>query len=107
MIFDTPRRVRSLEQGPRIPPELRFVHRAGGLPQAVRKIAIMIQAQQELLAALAEALEETVPGHGLVPAFESPKQASHGDLAITAAMPLAKQVRSAPRELAQKLVAAL
>jgi arginyl-tRNA synthetase len=67
----------------------------------------MIQAQQELLAALAEALEETVPGHGLVPAFESPKQAAHGDLAITAAMPLARQVRSAPRELAQRLVAAL
>jgi arginyl-tRNA synthetase len=90
-----------------MPPELRFGRRAGGLGQAVRKIAIMIQAQKELLAALAEALEETVPGHGLVPAFESPKQASHGDLAITAAMSLAKQVRSAPRELAQKLVAAL
>jgi arginyl-tRNA synthetase len=67
----------------------------------------MIQAQQELLAALAEALEETVPGHGLVPVFESPKQASHGDLAITAAMPLAKQVRRVPRDLAQQLVAAL
>jgi arginyl-tRNA synthetase len=67
----------------------------------------MIQAQQELLAALAQALDETVPGCGLVPAFESPKQAAHGDLAITAAMPLAKQARSAPRELAHQLVAAL
>jgi arginyl-tRNA synthetase len=67
----------------------------------------MIQAQQELLAALAQALEETVPGHGLVPGFESPKQAAHGDLAITAAMPLAKLARSAPRELAQRLVDAL
>ena len=67
----------------------------------------MLQAQQELLAALAQALDETVPGHGLVPAFESPKQAAHGDLAITAAMPLARQTKTAPRELAQRLVAAL
>jgi arginyl-tRNA synthetase len=67
----------------------------------------MLQAQQELLAALAQALDETVPGHGLAPAFESPKQAAHGDLAITAAMPLAKQSKSAPRGVAEKLVAAL
>jgi arginyl-tRNA synthetase len=67
----------------------------------------MLQAQHELLAALSRALDETVPGHGLTAAFESPKQAAHGDLAITAAMPLAKQARSAPRELAQRLVAAL
>jgi arginyl-tRNA synthetase len=67
----------------------------------------MLQAQQELLVALARALDESVPGHGLTPAFESPKQAAHGDLAITAAMPLAKRSRSAPRELAQRLVAAL
>ncbi len=67
----------------------------------------MLQAQQDLLAALAQALDETVPGHGLAPAFESPKQAAHGDLAITAAMPLAKLSRIAPRDLAQRLVAAL
>ncbi len=67
----------------------------------------MLQAQQELLAALAQALDETVPGHGLTPAFESPKQASHGDWAITAAMPLAKQSKVAPRVLAERLVAAL
>jgi arginyl-tRNA synthetase len=67
----------------------------------------MLQAQQDLLAALAQALDETVPGHGLAPAFESPKQASHGDLAITAAMPLAKLSKSVPRALAEKLVAAL
>jgi arginyl-tRNA synthetase len=67
----------------------------------------MLQVQHELLAALAQALDETVPGHGLSPAFESPKQASHGDLAITAAMPLAKLSKSAPRALAEKLVAAL
>jgi arginyl-tRNA synthetase len=67
----------------------------------------MLQAQQDLLAALAQALDETVPGHGLTAAFESPKQAAYGDLAITAAMPLAKQSRSAPRALAERLVAAL
>jgi arginyl-tRNA synthetase len=67
----------------------------------------MIQVQQELLAALAQALDETVPGQGLMAAFESPKQAAHGDLAVTAAMPLAKQVKAPPRELAQRLVAAL
>jgi arginyl-tRNA synthetase len=67
----------------------------------------MLQAQQELLAALAQALDETVPGHGLTPAFESPKQAAHGDLAITSAMPLAKQSKSPPRGLAERLVAAL
>jgi arginyl-tRNA synthetase len=67
----------------------------------------MLQVQQELLAALSRALDETAPGHGLTAAFESPKQAALGDLAITAAMPLAKQSRAAPRELAQRLVAAL
>jgi len=63
----------------------------------------MIQAQQELLSALAQVLDETAPGHGLTAAFESPKQATHGDLAITAAMPLAKQAKCPPRELAQRL----
>ena len=67
----------------------------------------MMQVQRELLAALAQALDETVPGHGLSAVFESPKQAAHGDLAVTAAMPLAKLAKSAPRELAQGLVAAL
>jgi arginyl-tRNA synthetase len=67
----------------------------------------MLQAQHDLLAALAQALDETVPGHGLTPVFESPKQAAHGDLAITAAMPLAKLNKSPPRALAERLVAAL
>ena len=67
----------------------------------------MIQAQQELLDALRMAVAETVPGHGLALAFESPKQAAHGDLAVTAAMPLARAARSNPRELAEQLVAAL
>ncbi len=67
----------------------------------------MIQAKAELLAALEQALAEVAPGHALVPAFENPKQAAHGDLAITAAMPLAKAQKKNPRELASALVEAL
>jgi arginyl-tRNA synthetase len=67
----------------------------------------MIQAQQELLEALRQAMAETVPGHGLTLAFELPKQVAHGDLAITAAMGLARTTKSNPRALAEKLVAAL
>jgi arginyl-tRNA synthetase len=73
----------------------------------VRRIAAMIQAQQELLEALRRATAETAPGHGLVLGFESPKQAAHGDLAITAAMALARVAKSSPRALAERLVAAL
>ena len=71
----------------------------------------MIQAKQELRQALQEALSQLAAGlpseAGVatpVAAFESPKQASHGDLAITAAMPLARPLKKNPRELAQRLV---
>ncbi|CAM3745411.1 arginine--tRNA ligase [Roseateles saccharophilus] len=67
----------------------------------------MIQAKQALLAALAEALHEIAPGSGAVAAFESPKQAAHGDFACTAAMQLAKPLKANPRELATRLIAAL
>jgi arginyl-tRNA synthetase len=67
----------------------------------------MIQAKQELLAALGEAIQELSPGAELAPAFESPKQASHGDYAITAAMQLARPLKKNPRELGQALVEAL
>jgi arginyl-tRNA synthetase len=67
----------------------------------------MIQAKQELLAALAEALAELAPGSPVPAAFESPKQAAHGDLACTAAMQLAKPLKKNPREFAQALIAAL
>jgi arginyl-tRNA synthetase len=39
--------------------------------------------------------------------FESPKQAAHGDFAVTAAMSLARALKKNPRELAQQLVQAL
>lgn len=67
----------------------------------------MIQAKQDLLAALGEAIQELSPGAELAPAFESPKQASHGDYAITVAMQLARPLKKNPRELAEALVAAL
>ncbi|HEX2010384.1 MAG TPA: arginine--tRNA ligase, partial [Roseateles sp.] len=67
----------------------------------------MIQAKQDLLAALGEAIQELSPGAALAPAFESPKQASHGDFACTAAMQLARPLKKNPRELAQALIEAL
>ena len=67
----------------------------------------MIQAKQELLQALAAALAELAPGTSTVAAFESPKQAAHGDFAVTAAMALSRTLKKNPRELAQALVAAL
>ena len=67
----------------------------------------MIAVRQALLHDLGDALGELAPGHSPVAAFESPKQAAHGDLACTAAMQLARPLKRAPRELAQALVDAL
>ncbi len=67
----------------------------------------MIQAKSELAQALAAAVAQVAPDAVFTPAFESPKQAAHGDLAITAAMPLAKTLRQPPRAVAEQLVAAL
>jgi arginyl-tRNA synthetase len=61
----------------------------------------MIQAKQELLQALGRALAQLAPDAAPAAAFESPKQAAHGDLAITAAMPLARSLKKNPREIAQ------
>ncbi|MFG6414161.1 arginine--tRNA ligase [Roseateles sp. DC23W] len=67
----------------------------------------MIQAKQALLTALADSLQQIAPGSNAVAAFESPKQAAHGDFACTAAMQLAKPLKANPRELATRLIAAL
>ena len=67
----------------------------------------MIQAKQELLQALVAALAELAPDAPPAAAFESPKLAAHGDLAVTAAMQLARTLKKNPRELAAALVAAL
>jgi arginyl-tRNA synthetase len=67
----------------------------------------MIQAKEELLQALHSALAQLAPGAAAQAVFESPKHAEHGDLAVTAAMGLAKSLRRSPRDIATSLVAAL
>jgi arginyl-tRNA synthetase len=69
----------------------------------------MTQAKQALLNALHEAFRAAAPeaDPAFTPIFEAPKKASHGDLAITAAMQQAKALKKNPRELATALVAAL
>jgi len=64
----------------------------------------MIQAKQALLQALQATLDALAPDAALTAAFENPKQAAHGDLAVTAAMPLAKALKKSPRDLAAQLV---
>ena len=67
----------------------------------------MLLVKQELLAALAASLEQLSPGAGEKAAFESPKVASHGDLASTASMQLAKPLKQNPRQVAEALKAEL
>ncbi len=67
----------------------------------------MEQARRALLAALRSALAELAPDTPVEAAFELPRQAAHGDLAITCAMQLARPLKKNPRELAQALVAAM
>jgi arginyl-tRNA synthetase len=67
----------------------------------------MIQAKSELEQALAAAVAQVAPGVDVVAAFESPKQAALGDLAVTCAMQLARPLKIAPRAVADRLVEAL
>ena len=67
----------------------------------------MLTVKTELLQALAACLETLSPGAGAKAAFESPKVAAHGDLATTAAMQLAKPLKTNPRQLAELLCFAL
>jgi arginyl-tRNA synthetase len=67
----------------------------------------MLLVQQELLAALALALDGLSPGSSSKASFESPKVAAHGDLAVTAAMQLAKPLKLNPRQVAESLRTAL
>ena len=67
----------------------------------------MTRARDELLDALRAAIDEVSPGHAVAAAFETPRQAAHGDLACTVAMPLAKAQKRNPREVAGELIAAL
>ena len=63
----------------------------------------MLLVKQELLGSLAAGLEKLFPGAADKAAFESPKVASHGDWACTAAMQLAKPLKLQPRQVAQDL----
>src|SRR3954467_13054453 len=63
----------------------------------------MLSIKKDLLAALAAGLEELSPGAGDKAAFESPKVAAHGDYACTAAMQLARPLKSNPRAVAENL----
>ena len=67
----------------------------------------MLLATQELLGALALGLDQLHPGAGAKATFESPKAATHGDLACTAAMQLAKPLQKNPRQVAEVLKANL
>ena len=67
----------------------------------------MLNIKQDLLAGLATELEALSPGAGARAAFESPKVASHGDFAVTAAMQLAKPLKLNPRAVAEQLRTAL
>ncbi len=67
----------------------------------------MIQAKKALLDALAAAVRQLAPDTPYSAAFESPKQASHGDFAITAAMQLSRVLKRNPRDLATALIEAL
>jgi arginyl-tRNA synthetase len=67
----------------------------------------MIEATQALRDALQTVFAQLVAGTGQNPPeaiFETPKQASHGDLAITGAMGLARALKRNPREIATDLV---
>ncbi|MBC7435630.1 MAG: arginine--tRNA ligase, partial [Bdellovibrionales bacterium] len=67
----------------------------------------MLSVKQDLLAALAAELEKLSPGAGAKAAFGSPKVATHGDFASTAAMQLAKPLKLNPRQVAESLRSAL
>ena len=67
----------------------------------------MQQATRALLDALRAALAEVAPDHPIDAGFEQPRQAAHGDLAITCAMQLARPLRRNPREVAQALLHSL
>ncbi|MFP5393883.1 MAG: arginine--tRNA ligase [Gammaproteobacteria bacterium] len=64
--------------------------------------------KQDIAALLQEALAQAAPGAPL-PAvvLERPRDPAHGDIACNIAMQLAKQLKTNPRELATRIVAAL
>jgi arginyl-tRNA synthetase len=67
----------------------------------------MLKIKDHLFDALVACLEDLGEGLGAKAAFESPKMASHGDLAVTAALSLSKALKTNPRDLALRLKEAL
>ena len=65
--------------------------------------------KQDITALFQAALAPILEGSGVAPnvVLERPRDPSHGDVACNVAMQLAKQLKMNPRELAQKVVAAL
>ena len=67
----------------------------------------MIKIKELLRLELARLLDLQGEGLGANAAFESPKLAAHGDLAITHALQLSKVLKSNPRQIALALQEAL
>jgi arginyl-tRNA synthetase len=70
---------------------------------------MLAQQKQEIVALFQAALAPIIAGTDLTPnvVLERPRDASHGDIACNIAMQLAKPLKTNPRELATRLVAAL
>ena len=70
---------------------------------------MLAQQKQQIVALFQAALAPILAGTDLVPnvVLERPRDPSHGDIACNIAMQLAKQLKTNPRELATRLVAAL
>ncbi|GGY80367.1 arginine--tRNA ligase [Pseudoduganella plicata] len=70
---------------------------------------MLAQQKQQIVDLFQAALAPILAGSGLSPnvVLERPRDAAHGDVACNIAMQLAKQLKMNPRELAQKVVAAL
>ncbi|MFC4932150.1 arginine--tRNA ligase [Massilia sp. GCM10023247] len=70
---------------------------------------MLAQQKQQIVALFEAALAPIVAGSGLTPnvLLERPRDPSHGDVACNVAMQLAKPLKTNPRELATRLVAAL
>src|SRR5690349_9843857 len=64
-------------------------------------------AKTHLIEMLSTALSTVAPGSTVSIVLERPKQTAHGDYACNIALQLAKALRAKPRDIAQRLVAAL
>ena len=67
--------------------------------------ASALDVRQHLAGLLRAALASVAPAQGLVEiVLERPKQASHGDFASNLAMQLARELKTNPRQVAERLV---